>query len=137
MQMKSARSGLSSLATTAMILAIPLALIVACAKPPVARGERLPPTLMEYTQVHTRLRDALRMKEGEKLQSCGEIVFIGPVFTDKGKARGELADGPASYYDNRTGRRIASCDFWTCASDNEYCDRSCPPRKWTCTFYVP
>jgi hypothetical protein len=117
------------------VLAIVAAVVLAsaCTSAP---AQRLP-TQMEYEQVHPKLRKLLRLNPGYSVASCGSLIFAGPIKRNSELDNVEIADGPANYYDNRSGRRIAACDYWTCSRNNSYCNRSCPPREWKCTSHIP
>lgn len=99
------------------------------------------PTLLGFESVHVRIRRELQLQPGDYVESCGKLVFAGPVKQLKPDGSyGEevvIADGPAAYYDNSSGKLVAECSFWRCFSDNRYCDKYCPPANWKCKWYVP
>jgi len=114
-----------------LVVMVSVAVAVSCvtAAPPKAR-------LLPFEKIHKKVRKYLELGQGQRLASCGDLVFYGqsyPPFGEYDELMAiVLADGPASYFDNRTGKRIAQCGYWYCTNHNNYCDRSCPPREWFC-----
>jgi hypothetical protein len=100
---------------------------------------RLPPRakLLEYEKIHSKIRRFATLEEGRRLATCNGLVFVGRSHPAPGAAPTdldeiEIADGPAVYFDNRTGRKIADCSYWFCVKNNAFCNARCPVREWTC-----
>jgi hypothetical protein len=96
------------------------------------RAELLPPE-----RVHSKIRKFAQVPENRRLAACRGLVFVGRTWPSPGSEVGELdeivlADGPALYFDNRSGRKVADCSYWYCTKHNVECDTGCPPREWTC-----
>ena len=96
-----------------------------------------------FTHLSPELQKAIAQNNGdifiEEIKSgkinpmyatCGKLVYVGPKFATD--SRGVLEDGPETYYDNYTGKIVANCGFWYCASNNDYCRKNCPPKGWSC-----
>ena len=92
--------------------------------------------LLSFEQIHKSIQKSLRLTKGQRLISCNSLVFLGRVYPPAGEpdpmAEIVIADGPATYFDNTTGSEYARCDFWYCTKHARYCDKQCPPKRWTC-----
>ena len=92
--------------------------------------------LLPYEKVHKEIRKYVGLMEGHRLMSCGNLVYVGtqyPPFGDYDPANEIIiADGPATYFDNRSGRVVAHCDFWYCTKHSDFCIRNCPLKEWKC-----
>ena len=117
------------------LLAIVVAFVslLACTSQPVQRVPHPFSAYLEYEQVQPKLRRRLGMRPGDKIESCGALIFAGSIKTGTEMDEVVIEDGPANYYDNRSGRRVAACGYWNCSRHNAYCAKSCPPKEWTCT----
>jgi hypothetical protein len=100
---------------------------------------KLPPKakLPPPDRIHSKIRKAAGLAENRTLAVCDRLVFVGEDWPAPGSEPDELdkivlADGPASYFDNRSGRKVANCSYWYCTKHNAECDSGCPPREWNC-----
>jgi hypothetical protein len=124
-------------------LAFALALVVVILLTACATGTRprASAKLLPFEAIHTKVRRYVRLEAGYRLPSCGRLVFYGPAYPPPGQSEPletiVIADGPAIYFDNRTGQVFARCDYWHCTKHSRYCQRQCPPREWTCEGIAP
>lgn len=104
-----------------------------CATGPEPRAKA---RLLPFEAIHSKVRKYVRLQAAYRLPSCGRLVFYGPAYPPPGQPDPMedmvIADGPATYFDNRTGRVFARCDYWYCTKHSRFCQRQCPPREWTC-----
>lgn len=99
----------------------------------------LPPRakLLSPDQVHSRIRRFADLPAERRLASCNGLVFVGRTYPAPGSGVETideivLADGPALYFDNRSGRKIADCSYWFCTRNSALCKARCPLPEWTC-----
>ena len=94
-----------------------------------------------FEAIHSKVRKYLQLAPGSRLKSCGRLVFFGPAYPPAGQMDPlgiiHIADGPATYFDNRTGAVVAHCDYWYCTKHSRSCRHQCPPREWTCEGIAP
>jgi hypothetical protein len=100
---------------------------------------KLPPRakLLPPDRIHSKIRKFADLRENRTLAACHRLVFVGEDWPAPGSEPEELdkivlADGPALYFDNLSGRKVADCSYWYCTHHNAECDAGCPPREWTC-----
>jgi len=62
-------------------------------------------------------------------KSCSKPLYCGDVgYADCGSA----ADGPAYYFERKTGKIITTCGGACMYDPNGRCKRECPPAGWVC-----
>jgi len=122
------------------IFVLPSLHIAGCATPKSHGGKWL-----SYEQVNPSLRRKIGMEPGDYVKACGRFSNVGQFRTAKDlqpRKPGEyeeiiLADGPANFYDRKTGQLVAECGYWSCTRHPRFCSRHCPPREWTCDWEMP
>src|SRR5690242_17185511 len=74
--------------------------------------------LLPFERIHKNIRKAARLRKGQRMLFCNSLVFMGRTYPPAGEPDPldeiNVADGPATYYDNADGTEYARCDFWYC-----------------------
>jgi hypothetical protein len=86
-----------------------------------------------YDQVHAKVRREIGMQRGQLVLACQSMVFVGQKRQEGSELdETEIADGPATYYDNLRGDTLQDCNYWYCVQNSEDCRANCPWREWRC-----
>ena len=96
------------------------------------------PEWMPFEKIHPAIRESLSLRSGDSVQSCGNIVASGRLMhtVEGGEVRiwePVLTDEVSNYFNNRTGKKIDTCEFVTAVRNPNQKD-NCPPREWKCTW---
>jgi hypothetical protein len=91
-------------------------------------------------RVHPALVAKLGLRPGHWVRSCGHLIERGLMvqFNSQGEAvvddpLEEVQDLPNEYYDNRTGRLVAACEFIQRLDKMGKPSVACPPKSWVCS----
>lgn len=93
---------------------------------------------LAYDEVGPRLRKKIGMEPGFRVEACGGLIHRGQFRTGGTLDDIHVSDGPSDFYNRYSGELVARCGYWDChgRADRE-CDRTCPPREWTCRWEMP
>ena len=72
--------------------------------------------------------------QGFPLDRDGNVIIpeaLGPTVGDFHPGDVSAADGPAYYFERRSGKVLGYCGGY-CMMGGEKCARTCPPPEWTC-----
>jgi hypothetical protein len=98
----------------------------------------LSPVWVPADELHPSIRSRMGLKSGDFVEGCGRIVAdgrkmrVGPNGERK-ISEPQIEDYITEYFDNRTGKRIDTCEFVR-AVRLEHQKENCPPREWKCAL---
>jgi hypothetical protein len=114
------------------LFALSLFALASCASTP-RSAEWVP-----FEKVHPAVSELLNLKSGDSIEGCGNIVTSGRrMYTLEGGGsrvwEPELEDDASEYFNNRTGKRVDTCEFVKATRESNE-KENCPPREWKCAW---